>query len=88
MVFFKQINLKGEVNNINQDRQYKVVLNGKSYDVILHPDSEDSGYWVECAILPGCSSQGDTVEEALKMIKDAIKGHLEIMTERKKKTAA
>jgi predicted RNase H-like HicB family nuclease len=37
--------------------------------------------------LPGCSSQGDTVEEALEMIKDAVKGHLAVQTERKKKKA-
>ena len=33
---------------------------------------------------PGCSSQGDSVEEALDMIRDAIKGHLEVQEELKK----
>jgi len=80
--------LKGEVKNINQDRKYKVTAKGKSYDVILHPDTEDGGYWVECAVLPGCSSQGDTVEEALEMIKDSIKGHLELVAEKNKKKKA
>ncbi len=80
--------LKGEVKKMSQDRKYKVVVNRKSYDVVLHPDTEDSGYWVECTSLPGCSSQGDTIEEALEMIKDAIKGHLEVAAGRKKKKAA
>ncbi len=79
--------LKGEVTKISQDRKYKVSVNRKTYEVILHPDTEDGGFWVECAALPGCSSQGDTVEEALAMIKDAIKGHLEVVAERKKKKA-
>jgi predicted RNase H-like HicB family nuclease len=79
--------LKGEVTKISQDRKYKVPVNRKTYEVILHPDTEDGGFWVECAALPGCSSQGDTVEEALAMIKDAIKGHLEVEAERKKKKA-
>ncbi|OGW34671.1 MAG: hypothetical protein A2010_14575, partial [Nitrospirae bacterium GWD2_57_9] len=70
--------LKGEVTKISRDRKYKVPVNRKTYEVILHPDTEDGGFWVECAALPGCSSQGDTVEEALAMIKDAIKGHLEV----------
>lgn len=48
------------------------------YEVVLHPDLEDGGFWVECAALQGCTSQGDTVEEALEMIKDAIDGHLEV----------
>jgi predicted RNase H-like HicB family nuclease len=80
--------LKGEVKNITQDRKYKVSVKGKPYEVILHTDAEDGGYWVECPSLPGCSSQGDTVEEALEMIKDAIKGHLEVAAEKKKKRAA
>ena len=80
--------LKGELKKINQDRKYKVTVNRKAYDVILHPDNEDGGFWVECPTLPGCSSQGDTVEEALQMIKDAIKGHLEVQAEKKKKKAA
>jgi len=79
--------LKGEVTKISRDRKYKVPVNRKTYEVILHPDTEDGGFWVECAALPGCSSQGDTVEEALAMIKDAIKGHLEVEAERKKKKA-
>lgn len=59
-----------------QDRKYKIKVENESYDVVLHPDLEDGGYWVECPALPGCVSQGDAVEEALEMIKDAIEGHL------------
>ncbi len=77
-----------DVKKINQDRKYKVTVNKKAYDVILHPDTEDGGYWVECPSLPGCSSQGDTIEEALEMIKDAVKGHLAVQAEKKKKKAA
>src|SRR3989338_2528463 len=78
--------LKGEVNKISQDRKYKVSVKGKPYyDVILHPDLEEGGFWVECPALPGCASQGDTVEEALMMIKDAIIGHLEVIAEKGKK---
>jgi len=76
--------LKGAVDNISQERKYKVKVKKKSYEVILRPDLEDGGYWVECPKLPGCDSQGDTVEEALDMIKDAIEGHLEIVEENKK----
>ena len=80
--------LKGEVNKISQDRRYKVSVKGKTYDVILHPDLEEGGFWVECPALPGCASQGDTVEEALAMIKDAIEGHLEVIAEKGKKRKA
>jgi len=62
-----------------------VSLKNKTYDVILHPDFEEGGFWVECPSLPGCATQGDTVEVVLEMIKDAIKGHLAIAAELKKK---
>ena len=75
--------LKGEVQKISRERKYKIKVMVKSYEVILHPDLEDGGFWVECPELPGCASQGDTIEEALDMIKDAIYGHLEVLAERK-----
>jgi len=74
--------LRGEVEKIGSERKYKVKVMTRSYEVILHPDLEDGGFWVECPELPGCASQGDTVEEALDMIKDAIYGHLEVLAER------
>ena len=40
--------------------------------VILIPDLEDGGYIVEVPSLPGCRSEGDTYEEALINIRDAI----------------
>ena len=45
----------------------------KVYDfkAILEPD-ETGGYVVSCPSLPGCYTQGNTVEEALENIKEAI----------------
>ena len=43
---------------------------GLKYPVTLHPAPE-GGYFVEIEDLPGCYSQGETVEEAMKMIEDA-----------------
>jgi predicted RNase H-like HicB family nuclease len=73
--------LKGQVINMEREKKYEVMCKGRKYPVVLHADTEDGGYWIECPSLPGCSSQGDTVEEALEMIKDAIEGHLEIINE-------
>ena len=52
----------------------------KVYDfkVILEPD-ETGGYVVTCPSLTGCYSQGDSVEEALANIKEAIELCLEDM---------
>jgi predicted RNase H-like HicB family nuclease len=39
--------------------------------VVLTPD-EDGGFVVECPVIPGCISQGDTRDEALANIREAI----------------
>lgn len=76
--------LKGEIVALQKEKKYTVTVKGKKYAAILHADTEDWGFWIECPSLPGCSSQGDTIEEALEMIKDAIIGHLEIVEEKRK----
>lgn len=47
--------------------------------VILIPDLEDGGYIVEVPSLPGCYSQGETEEEALANIQEAIQGYIEAL---------
>jgi predicted RNase H-like HicB family nuclease len=49
------------------------------FTVIRTPDEEDGGYVAECPAIPGCISEGDTVEQALANIKEAIEGCLESM---------
>ncbi|NSW76706.1 MAG: type II toxin-antitoxin system HicB family antitoxin [Candidatus Atribacteria bacterium] len=44
--------------------------------VILEP-SEEGGYTVYVPSLPGCVSEGETIEEALQNIREAIKLYLE-----------
>ncbi len=78
--------LKGKTSKMTTDRAYIVHVSKRPFKVILHPDLEDKGYWVECPELPGCSTQGDSVEETLDMIKDAIKGHLEVQEAVRKET--
>lgn len=45
------------------------------FSIIIEYDK--NGYFVQCPELQGCYSQGDSYEEALENIKDAIKLHLE-----------
>ncbi|VVB89783.1 HicB_like antitoxin of bacterial toxin-antitoxin system [uncultured archaeon] len=49
--------------------------------VVLEEDEEVGGYIVMCPSLPGCFSQGDTIEEALENIKEAIQACLESLGE-------
>jgi len=46
------------------------------YRIIIEQD-EDGVYIASCPALKGCYSQGDTIEEAIENIKDAIKLHIE-----------
>ncbi len=52
------------------------------FKVIIKEDLEDRGYNVSCPALPGCHSQGDTVEEALENIKNAIQGCMAVINQR------
>lgn len=45
---------------------------------IVFEESEEGGYTVYVPTLPGCISEGDTKEEALENIKEAIKLYLEV----------
>ncbi len=46
------------------------------YTAVFEPAQED-GYIVTVLALPGLVTQGDTLEEARVMVKDAIRGYLE-----------
>ena len=52
------------------------------FQVVIEEDPEDGGYVVHCPALKGCWSQGDTIEEALDNIKEAIVGYLKTLNER------
>jgi predicted RNase H-like HicB family nuclease len=41
--------------------------------VIIH-SAEEGGYWAEVPALPGCITQGDTIEELKANIREAIEG--------------
>jgi len=49
--------------------------------VMLRPDEIDGGFVVECPDIPGCISQGETIQEALANIGEAIQGCLEVRRE-------
>ena len=46
-------------------------------------DRDEDGVWIsECPSIPGCISQGDTRDETVENIKDAIKLCLEVRSEK------
>jgi predicted RNase H-like HicB family nuclease len=44
---------------------------------IIH-EAEEGGYWAELPALPGCVTQGDTVEELTANLREAIAGWLSV----------
>ena len=52
-------------------------MGARRYTIIMHPDVEGGGYTVTVPTLPGCVTQGDSLEEAIAMAKDAISLYIE-----------
>lgn len=50
------------------------------YTVVFEP-AEEGGYVVSVPVLPGCVTQGETFEEAVEMVKDAIQGYVAVLEE-------
>jgi len=49
------------------------------YKVILEWNEDGGGYTVTVPALPGCITEGDTVDEALENAREAIQGYLEAL---------
>lgn len=68
-------NSKGAVSFAYREKWYTATMEKDVVmrQVILIPDKESGGYVVEVPSLPGCHTQGDTIEEALANAQEAIK---------------
>lgn len=55
--------------------------------VVIAPDQEDGGYVASCPALPGCHSQGETMAEARRNIREAIRLCLAVLNDRAKATS-
>lgn len=52
-----------------------------SYKVSIVIEKDEHGYYAYCPELEGCQSQGDSIEEVMANIKEAIKLYLETLSE-------
>ncbi len=43
--------------------------------VVVH-EAKEGGFWAEVPVLPGCASQGETMDELIANIREAIAGWL------------
>jgi predicted RNase H-like HicB family nuclease len=58
-----------------QPQAYNLTMQQLTLPIVVEADSD--GYFVSCPALQGCYSQGETYEEAVENIKDAIRLHME-----------
>ena len=45
--------------------------------IVVH-EAEERGFWAEVPAIPGCASQGESMDELLRNIQDAIEGCLAV----------
>ena len=50
------------------------------YSAIVH-HADEGGYWVEVPALPGCYSQGDTIDQTLENAMEAVELYLDTLRE-------
>ena len=56
-----------------------------SYKVSIVIERDEHGYYVYCPELRGCQSQGDTQDEAMANIKEAIELYLETLDDKERR---
>lgn len=42
------------------------------YPAVFHASDDNAGYWIEFPDLPGCFSQGDTIDQSMEFAKEAL----------------
>ncbi len=45
--------------------------------VVVH-EAEEGGFWAEVPAIPGCATQGETMDELLRNVHEAIEGCLSV----------
>ncbi|TET37105.1 MAG: type II toxin-antitoxin system HicB family antitoxin [Planctomycetota bacterium] len=53
--------------------------------VIIH-EPEEGGFWAEVPAIPGCATQGETFEELLQNLYEAVEGCLSVEVQEVKHT--
>jgi DNA-binding transcriptional MerR regulator len=64
--------LNGEVRKLAVAKKERVMVKGKAFTAVLTPDLEEGGYTVTCKEIPAAISQGDTEQQAIDNIIDAL----------------
>jgi predicted RNase H-like HicB family nuclease len=79
--------VRGSIKSLEIPREEKVLVQNRTFTAVLTPDLEDGGYTVTCKEIPAAISQGETTQEALDNLVDAIELCLESEAELSKSRA-
>lgn len=52
-----------------------------TFEIVVEKEAEDAGYLAYSPTLPGCFSNGSTIEEAKRNIREAVQQHLQSLLE-------
>ena len=55
--------------------------------VVIH-EAEEGGFWAEVPAIPGCATQGDTFEELLTNLYEAVEGCLSVAVQPHQRTGS
>jgi predicted RNase H-like HicB family nuclease len=69
--------LRRELKRLATPKEERVMVEGREFTIILTPDLEDGGFTVQCQEEPAAISHGETEQEALDNISDALELCLE-----------
>ena len=53
--------------------------------VVVH-EAEEGGFWAEVPAIPGCATQGDTLDELMTNVHEAVEGCLSVEVEEPTRT--
>lgn len=54
-----------------------------SFQIVIEKEPEDEGYFAYSPTLPGCFSNGRTIEEACRNMREAIEQHIALLSGRR-----
>lgn len=69
------------------DHNIEHPINRKNYKITIIIEKNNHGYYAFCPDLEGCQSQGDTLEEVLANIREAVELYLETLSDEEIKTS-
>jgi predicted RNase H-like HicB family nuclease len=56
-----------------------VLVRFYTFEIVIEKEPEDEGYLAYSPTLPGCFSNGKTIEEARRNVREAVRQHIEVL---------